>query len=238
MAISPKMNPRISSPISSFRTAARKTGSWYPTVIPRLPATIAPVNAASAGVAASFCAMPSAPISGARRQLGMSAGSNGICFAASAIDSAWVCTYVTPIAKNPTVDIARPPMVASPFSKFGISPSFPPSISSTRPAAANTSMIAMNMFISRTSQLFPISLFPLIFPLSGTFLCQSPFFFYLASSCISTPPIVSISAPQERVTICANGSSSIRFELLSTATFPEPPMFVVHIPAAIDDSSG
>ena len=159
MAISPKMNPRISSPISSFRTAARKTGSWYPTVIPRLPATIAPVNAASAGVAASFCAMPSAPISGARRQLGMSAGSNGICFAASAIDSAWVCTYVTPIAKNPTVDIARPPMVASPFSKFGISPSFPPSISSTRPAAANTSMIAMNMFISRTSQLFPISLF-------------------------------------------------------------------------------
>ena len=62
--------------------------------------------------------------------------------------------------------------------------------------------------------------------------------FYLASSCISTPPMVSISAPQERVTICANGSSSIRFELLSTATFPEPPMFVVHIPAAIDDSSG
>ena len=160
MAISPKMNPRISSPISSFRTAARKTGSWYPTVIPRLPATIAPVNAARAGVAASFCAMPSAPISGARRQLGMSAGSNGICFAASAIASAWVCTYVTPIAKNPTVDIARPPMVASPFSKFGISPSFPPSISSKSPAAANTSMIAMNMFIRPTSQLFPISLFP------------------------------------------------------------------------------
>ena len=85
---------------------------------------------------------------------------------------------------------------------------------------------------------FSIPLFPLIFPLSGTFLCQSQFFFYLASSCISTPPMVSISAPQERVTICANGSSSIRFELLSTATFPEPPMFVVHIPAAIDDSSG
>ena len=85
---------------------------------------------------------------------------------------------------------------------------------------------------------FSIPLFSLIFPLSGTFLCQSQFFFYLTSSCISTPPIVSISAPQERVTICANGSSSIRFELLSTATFPEPPMFVVHIPAAIDDSNG
>ena len=50
--------------------------------------------------------------------------------------------------------------------------------------------------------------------------------------------VVSISAPQERVTICAKGRSSMRWELLSTATLPLPPMLVVHIPAAIADSSG
>ena len=44
------------------------------------------------------------------------------------------------------------------------------------------------------------------------------------------PPIVSIIAPQDRVTICANGRSSILWALLSTATLPDPPIFVVHIP--------
>lgn len=55
---------------------------------------------------------------------------------------------------------------------------------------------------------------------------------------IMIPPRVSISAPQERVTIWAKGRSSMRSALESTATFPEPPMFVVHMPAAMADSSG
>ena len=58
------------------------------------------------------------------------------------------------------------------------------------------------------------------------------------NNCTNTPPRVSIRAPQDRVTICAKGSSSIRFALLSTATLPEPPILVVHIPAAIADSIG
>ena len=152
----------------------------------------------------------------------MSAGSNGICFAASAIASAWVCTYVTPIAKNPTVDIARPPMVASPFSKFGISPSFPPSISSTRPAAANTSMIAMNMFISRTSQLFPISLF-LYFSIS-LFLCFHLFSlyqvhfsvkhhsFFTSPAAVSARPQWSASVPRR------NASQSVQTEAVPSVS--------------------
>lgn len=56
--------------------------------------------------------------------------------------------------------------------------------------------------------------------------------------CTNIPPIVSISAPQDLVTICANGRSSILCALLKTATLPEPPIFVVHIPAAMADSSG
>ena len=59
-----------------------------------------------------------------------------------------------------------------------------------------------------------------------------------ASILISIPPSVSISAPHERVTICAKGSSSIRSALERVATFPDPPMFVVHIPAAMADSIG
>ena len=45
-------------------------------------------------------------------------------------------------------------------------------------------------------------------------------------------------APQDLVTICAKGRSSIRWALLNTATFPEPPIFVVHMPAAMADSRG
>ena len=61
---------------------------------------------------------------------------------------------------------------------------------------------------------------------------------FYASSWIRIPPRVSIRAPQERVTIWANGRSSMRWALERTATFPEPPMLVVHIPAAMDASRG
>lgn len=52
------------------------------------------------------------------------------------------------------------------------------------------------------------------------------------------PPSVSISAPHERVTIWAKGKSSIRSAPESTATLPLPPMLVVHMPAAMADSTG
>ena len=58
------------------------------------------------------------------------------------------------------------------------------------------------------------------------------------NNCTNTPPRVSIRAPQDLVTIWANGRSSMRWALLKTATFPEPPMLVVHIPAAMADSRG
>ena len=67
------------------------------------------------------------------------------------------------------------------------------------------------------------------------FLTNSPFYLNI---CTSTPPRVSIRAPQDRVTIWAKGKSSMRFALLSTATLPEPPILVVHMPAAIADSKG
>ena len=43
--------------------------------------------------------------------------------------------------------MARPPIVERPFSKSGIKPSLPPSISSRRPSAANTSIKITNTFI-------------------------------------------------------------------------------------------